>query len=152
LLFLGDGALKAELKADAERRGLVNVIFVDSVPKAEVVRYWSLLNVSIIHLRDNDLFSMVIPSKMFESLGMGIPLLHGVPGESADIVEREKVGIVFGSGNHQALHDAMMLLKDNHKLYEIYRNRCKEAAYNYDRFRLASEMLAILNGVRRNPS
>ena len=151
-LFLGDGARKAELKADAERRGLVNVIFVDSVPKAEVVRYWSLLNVSIIHLRDTDLFSTVIPSKMFESMGMGIPLLHGVPGESAGIVEREKVGIVFHSGDHQALHDAMMLLKYNQKIFEQYRKRCTEVAPNYDRSRLAGEMLAVLEASLRKPS
>ena len=148
LLFLGDGACKVKLKADAERRGLTNVVFVDSVPKAEVVRYWSLLNVSIIHLRDTDLFSTVIPSKMFESMGMGIPLLHGVPGESAGIVEREKVGIVFHSGDHQALHDAMMLLKDNHELFEHYRKCCTEAAPNYDRSRLAGDMLAILCKIR----
>jgi glycosyltransferase involved in cell wall biosynthesis len=149
-LFLGDGARKAALKANAERRGLVNVFFIDSVPKNEVMRYWSLINVSIIHLRDADLFSTVIPSKMFESMGMGIPLLHGVPGESAGIVEREKVGIVFRSGDHQTLHDQIMLLRDNQGLYEFYRDRCLEAAPNYDRFRLASEMLTILVGVRKS--
>ena len=144
LLFLGDGARKAELKADAERRGLLNVIFVDSVPKTEVVRYWSLINVSIIHLRDSDLFSAVIPSKMFESMGMGIPLLHGVPGESAGIVEREKVGIIFRSGDYQAFYDGMVSLRDNQELYNHYHKRCIEAAPNYDRLRLAREMLAIL--------
>jgi mannose-1-phosphate guanylyltransferase/mannose-6-phosphate isomerase len=59
---------------------------------------------------------------------------------------------VFHSGDHQALHDAMMLLKDNHELFEQYRKRCTEAAPNYDRSRLAGEMLAILEGVRRKPS
>lgn len=149
LLFLGDGARKAELKADAERRGLTNIIFVDSVPKDEVVRYWSLLNVSIIHLRDTDLFSTVIPSKMFESMGMGIPLLHGVPGESAGIVEREGVGIAFPSGNHRALCAAMLLLKDDTDRYALLRQRCLDAAPNYDRSRLAGEMLTVLDAVRR---
>jgi hypothetical protein len=71
------------------------VIFIDSVPKDEVARYWSLLDVSVIHLRRTELFSTVIPSKLFECMGMGLPVLHGVAGESADIVEREGVGIVF---------------------------------------------------------
>lgn len=150
LLFLGDGARKAGLKADAERRGLTNVIFVDSVPKAEVVRYWSLLDVSIIHLRDTDLFSTVIPSKMFESMGMGIPLLHGVPGESAGIVEREGVGITFHSGNHRELCDAMMLLRDDQARFNQFRQRCIEAAPNYDRSRLAGEMLSVLETVRHH--
>lgn len=152
ILFLGDGARKAALKMDAERRGLTNVVFVDSVAKAEVVRYWSLLDVSIIHLRDTDLFSTVIPSKMFESMGMGIPILHGVPGESARIVERDGVGLVFHSGDQQALYDAMIKMKDDAGLFDRYRANCIEAAPNYDRSKLARDMLRVLNGVCRKPS
>jgi glycosyltransferase involved in cell wall biosynthesis len=149
LLFLGDGARKGELMEDARRRGLHNVVFLDSVPKADVVRYWSLLDVSIIHLRDTDLFSNVIPSKMFESMGMGIPLLHGVPGESAAIVEREGVGIVFPSGDGQALYDAMLLMKNDAARFEELRKRCVEAAPAYDRTRLAAKMLEVLADVFR---
>ncbi|MCA9181591.1 MAG: glycosyltransferase family 4 protein, partial [Planctomycetales bacterium] len=83
ILLLGDGARKAELEAKAQSMGLDNVLFVDSVSKDEVVRYWSLLDVSIIHLRKTELFTTVIPSKLFECMGMGIPVLHGVEGESA---------------------------------------------------------------------
>ena len=36
-------------------------------------------------------FTTVIPSKMFECMGMGLPILHGVAGESADIVRREDI-------------------------------------------------------------
>jgi hypothetical protein len=75
------------------------VSFIDSVPKDEVARYWSLLDVSIIHLRRTELFTTVIPSKLFECMGMGLPVLHGVAGESADIVERERVGLVFEPEN-----------------------------------------------------
>ena len=55
-----------------------------------MARYWSLLDVSIIHLRRTELFTTVIPSKLFECMGMGIPVLHGVEGESAEIVRNEK--------------------------------------------------------------
>ena len=51
--------------------GLDKVPFVDSVSKDEVVRYWSLRYVSIIHLRRTELFTKVIPSKLFECMGMG---------------------------------------------------------------------------------
>lgn len=144
ILLLGDGACKADLKAQAERRGLTDVIFVDSVPKAEVVRYWSLLDVSIIHLRATDLFSSVIPSKMFESMGMGIPLVHGVSGESAEIVEREGVGIVFRSGDAQALHDALVHMSSDTAYFGALQKKCVEAALNYDRAALAAKMLGII--------
>ncbi|MCB1815367.1 MAG: glycosyltransferase family 4 protein, partial [Candidatus Competibacteraceae bacterium] len=95
LLLLGDGANKQKLVEQARSLGLDNVVFIDSVPKHEVVRYWSLLDVSIIHLRKTELFTTVIPSKLFECMGMGIPVLHGVAGESAEIVQREDCGQVF---------------------------------------------------------
>jgi glycosyltransferase involved in cell wall biosynthesis len=101
IMLLGDGASKATLRAEAARLGLTNVVFVDSVSKDQVSRYWSLLDVSIIHLRKTELFETVIPSKLFECMGMGIPVLHGVGGESAGIVEREGVGVVFEPENRR---------------------------------------------------
>ncbi|HRR41618.1 MAG TPA: glycosyltransferase family 4 protein, partial [Syntrophales bacterium] len=94
-VLLGNGARKQALMARAAQMELTNVVFIDTVPKAEVARYWSLLDVSIIHLRKTELFTTVIPSKLFECMGMGIPVLHGVAGESAEIVEKEGVGLTF---------------------------------------------------------
>src|SRR5262249_2949091 len=74
-VFLGDGARKATLKHQAGT-DLDNILFIDSVPKEEVVRYYALIDTSIIHLKKTDLFTKVIPSKLFESIGMGIPVLH----------------------------------------------------------------------------
>jgi glycosyltransferase involved in cell wall biosynthesis len=95
IVLLGHGARKADLMAKADAMGLHNVLFLDSVPKDQVPRYWSLLDVSVIHLRRSELFTTVIPSKLFEGMGMGIPVLHGVAGESADIVRKEAVGEVL---------------------------------------------------------
>ena len=61
-LFLGDGARKQALRDQAASMKLENVRFVDSVPKADVPRYWSLLDVSVIHLKKTELFTTVIPS------------------------------------------------------------------------------------------
>lgn len=143
-IFLGDGARKQALKEEAVRRGLDNVTFIDSVPKEQVARYWSLLDVSVIHLRKTELFTTVIPSKLFECMGMGLPVLHGVAGESADIVRAEGVGIVFEPENAAQLAEHLRVLKDDRPSYEGYRARCLEAARNYDRTVMAEKMLAVL--------
>ncbi|EGV20642.1 glycosyltransferase [Thiocapsa marina] len=118
-----------------------------SVPKAEVPRYWSLLDMSIIHLRKADNFTQVIPSKLFECMGMGIPVLHGVAGESAEIVERERVGLVFEPENAEALCDGVLRLARDPALYQDLRTHCLEAAPRYDRTELARRMLRVLEGV-----
>lgn len=153
-ILLGDGARKPALQDQAHRRRLQNVTFVDTVPKDEVARYWSLLDVSIIHLRKTELFTTVIPSKLFECMGMGLPVLHGVAGESAEMVRAENVGIVFEPENAEELVAQMKALRNDRPRYEKYRANGLAAARKYDRTALAMEMLALLDKLvaeRRSP-
>ncbi len=148
-ILLGDGARKQALKEEAARRGLDNITFVDSVPKDQVARYWSLLDVSIIHLKKTELFTTVIPSKLFECMGMGLPVLHGVAGESAEIVRDEGVGIVFEPGNAAELVEHLRFLQRDYSAYAGYRAHCMEAAKKYDRTVMARKMLEVLTQLAR---
>ena len=143
-LMLGDGAEKARLKARTAELDLSNVTFVDSVSKAEVVRYWSLLDVSIVHLKKTPLFEAVIPSKIFECMGMGIPIAHGVSGESADIVEGAGAGVIFEPGSSEGLIEVLHQLAFDEELYAEMSRRGQESAHTYDRVILARRMFNIL--------
>jgi glycosyltransferase involved in cell wall biosynthesis len=146
-LLLGDGAEKAALKADAAARKIDNVVFADSVPRNEVVRYWSLIDLSVIHLKRTPLFETVIPSKLFECMAMGIPVLHGVAGESAAIVQREGVGLTFEPENASALARSIAdLVGDPERRAAMARNAVA-AARRYDRAELAGAMLKTLERV-----
>lgn len=144
IILLGDGANKAALLRRAQNESLDNVIFIDSVSKTEVVKYWSLLDASIIHLKKDDLFTTVIPSKLFESMGMAIPVLLGVEGESASIVEYEAVGLLFEPENAQALVNGLLRLADDRELLSHFKESGPASAKRYDRSSLAAEMLQIL--------
>jgi len=149
LILLGDGARKQALKDMAAERRLDNVTFVDSVSKELVAHYWSLLDVSVIHLKKTELFTAVIPSKLFESMSMGLPILHGVAGESANIVREEKVGIVFEPENAAELVKCIQFLQNNQQAYEGYRARCLDAAKKYDRTVMAMKMLTVITKLMR---
>lgn len=148
-VLLGDGAEKAALKAEAAARRLDNVLFLDSVPREEVVRYWSLVDISVIHLKRAPLFETVIPSKLFECMAMGIPILHGVAGESAEIVEREGVGLVFEPEDDEALARLVSELASKPELRSEMGRKGIEAAKRYDRAVLAADMLEILEHLCR---
>jgi glycosyltransferase involved in cell wall biosynthesis len=142
LLMLGNGANRDAVIERAQ--GLSNMIFLESVSKDEVARYWSLLDGSIIHLKKSELFKTVIPSKMFECMGMGIPILHGVEGESADIVSSHNVGIPFEPENAAELAAALKRLKANsNQRNELSQNGLR-ASKNFDRNNLAQDMLDVL--------
>ena len=148
-LLLGDGARKADLKTQAAAMGLRSVVFVDTVPKDQVARYWSVLDVSIIHLRAAELFTTVIPSKLFECMGMGLPVLHGVEGESADIVRTEGVGLVFKPEDAAHLAAHLQKLRSDSALRAHLSANGLKAAANYDRRNLGLDMLQQLHAVAR---
>ena len=146
-VLLGDGAEKARLVARAAEMGVSSVLFLDTVPKDEVARYWSLLDASIVHLKDTPLFRTVIPSKLFECMAMGLPILLGVRGESAEMVEREGVGLTFAPESAEALVEAVVGLADDAERRAGMQRRGPAAARKYDRRELAQRMAGLLENV-----
>ncbi len=146
-LFLGDGAERSRLVERARDEGLANAIFLETVSKEDVPRYWSLLDAPIVHLKKDELFKSVIPSKIFECMAMGLPILHGVEGESAEIVTRHEVGLTFEPGNAHQLADRVrtMMVRDDER--ERLAANGPVAAAMFDRRALAGRMMAILREV-----
>lgn len=146
-LFLGNGAQKQHLVDRASKENIENVVFVSSVSKDLVVRYWSLLDISIIHLRRDPTFLEVIPSKLFESMGMGIPVLHGVEGESAEIVRNNSIGLTFESENSDSFCKALLELAENKNLLESMKLSGPVAAAKFERKKLARDMMDYIERV-----
>lgn len=146
-VFVGDGADKKRLVAFAAKQGLQNVVFVDPVPKNEVADYWALLDVSVMHLLDKELFSTVIPSKLFEGMAMGVPVLSSVPGETRRNVEERQVGWQFQAEDAPSLAAAILAAKSylaDPAVREAARQGCALAAQSFDRRDLARHMLSHL--------
>ena len=84
-------------------------------------------------------------------MGMGIPVLHGVAGESAEIVQREDCGQVFEPENVDQLVEGLLTLQASPALRENYRTHGLAAAKHYDRNQLALDMLAVLQHAVADP-
>ena len=143
-ILVGDGAEKSKLQKLAKNLKLKNLLFIDTVSKDQVVRYWSILDYSIIHLKDKKLFETVIPSKMFESIGMGIPILHGVKGESASMVADSSVGKLFEPENVVSLVNAITEARAAPDITEKLKTNALVESLKYDREALAKKMLEIV--------
>jgi glycosyltransferase involved in cell wall biosynthesis len=141
ILLLGSGAQKLKLIEYAADKDLKNVIFLDSVEKSAVPSYWSLLDICIVHLKDTPLFKTVIPSKIFESMGMGIPLIHCVLGESAQIIENESIGWVVQPEDPRQLANTIIEASGNKDALLRMAKNCRTAAKKYKRRSMAMKML-----------
>ena len=146
-LFVGDGAAREELIARARERDLQNITFQPSLPKARMPAVWGACDVALVHLRDTPLFETVIPSKIFEAMGMGLPILIASPrGEATHIVERCGAGVVVPPENPTALADAVTRLAEDRPQLRQLARASRNAAPGFSRDHLAREMLNALAG------
>lgn len=144
-LLVGAGAERTALVAEAERRGLDNVVFAPSQPKHRMPAVWSLCDVALVHLRDAEAFREVVPSKMFEAMAMGLPLLMVLPkGEASGIAEKERVGLWVPPEDPEALAQAARTMAGQPELCRGMGRRSHEVAPKYSREKQSRRMLAVL--------
>ena len=146
-ILMGEGAEKENLLEMKEREGIDNVTMLNSVPKKEVGRYISILDLSLINLKKSPLFETVIPSKIFENAGMQIPIIMGVEGEAQQIVEGYGAGLCFEPENENDFVKKLSQLLEDETLYSSCKSGCERLSEDFDRKKLATDMLKILEEV-----
>ena len=133
-LFVGAGAERQMLMDEAARRGLSNVVFQGMQPKEMMPRIWSLCDGALVHLKDDPTFAEVIPSKIFEAMGMGLPLLLVSPeGEASKIVLDDQAGLWVPAAKPQALAEAARKLADDETLRQTLAAASLAAAPRHSR-------------------
>jgi len=147
-MLVGGGAVRDELMAETERRGLTNVRFVPPVPKSEIGRYWALCDLGLVHLKDDPVFETVIPSKMFEAMAYEKPiLLVSPPGEAAQILENSGAGVWVPAAQPEVLARLVEDLAGDDLRRAALAARSGLAAPLFSRERQAREMAEVLDRV-----
>jgi len=147
-MLVGDGAARKDLEEQAAARGLDNVVFTKRQPKEAMPAFLAIADVCLVHLRKTDLFTTVMPSKIFEFAGMGKPIINGVEGFAADFVEQAGAGVNIAPEDSEQLVDALVTLKDDPARRTAYGEAGRaHVAAQYDRAKLAADYLRILEQV-----
>lgn len=147
-LLVGAGAERQMLMDEARRRGLDNVVFGPPQPKEMMPRVWSLCDVALVHLKDSPAFAEVIPSKIFEAMGMGLPLLLVAPaGEASRIIETDRAGLFVPAADPQGLADAARRLEAESGLRAGLAAASLAAAPLHTRQRQAELFISVLDEV-----
>jgi len=148
ILMVGSGANKEELIAQANSMGLKNVMFLSRQPKELMPNIWSICDLSLIPLKNDPLFSSVIPSKIFESMGMGLPIVLALPaGEASQIITETGAGIIVPPEDSERLADAIIELVNDKEKYQALAKASASAALNYNRENQADKMFRALKNI-----
>lgn len=147
--LVGDGANRKQIEEEVQESNLADMVrFTGRLPKSDMPMVLASSDCLLIHLKKTDLFATVIPSKIFEAMAMERPLVMGVQGESADIVEDSGAGIAMESDNEQQLVDALLKLKDDEDFrQQLCNNGRKFVSQHFTRDSLAQAMLDVMESV-----
>ena len=140
-VFLGGGVEVDHLKEISEGVGLSNVTFLPSVPMSEVGRYLSAADVLLVHLKQDPLFRITIPSKTQAYMAVGKPILMAVDGDAADLVMQSAGGCIASSEAPESIAEAALALAQTSE-----EERSAMAERNKRFYR---EKLSLVVGVRR---
>lgn len=148
LLLAGDGAERKRLLALCQELNLANVVMLEQQPKDQMPWLWSLSSVSLILLKKSNLFTTVIPSKLFESMAMEKPIILGVEGESADILQAAKAGYCIEPENADELARCLLNLHADRVLCErLGQNGRTHVVKHFDRINLAKNFEQLLSKI-----
>ena len=123
-LFVGGGADRARVESMVAEQRLGNVTMLARQPKERMPEIWSVCDVALVPLRDALVFSTVIPSKIFECMGMGIPILMSLPeGEATAIVRKTGCGVCVPPENPTEMAAAIEQLAGSRRTDNGWRQR-----------------------------
>lgn len=147
-VFVGDGVVRSELMAEAAARGLENVTFLPSVPHDEMPVVLAGADVCVVSLRKLPLFQGARPSKMFECMASGRPILLAVDGEARAIAERDAGAALYVEPeNAEAMVAGILELKDHPEwARELGQHGRAYALAHLDRERIIAEIEARVVG------
>lgn len=107
-LMVGDGADRDALLSYSTAKQLSNVTFLPAQPREMVPSLYHISDVSLVLLKDLPLFRSTIPSKVFELMSSGLPIILGVKGEVEEIVRQANAGLCIEPENAECLTEAVI--------------------------------------------
>lgn len=149
-LLFGSGAQETALKKYKEDNGLDNVEFLGRIPNSDIFTVLRHSKISFVSLVNENLRDSV-PTKMFEALGAGCPVLLAACGDSAAILNKTGFGIAVRPNKSDELWDAFEKMYLN--IDSIYANREKALQVmlnEYSRQKAAAQLEKLLTSLAIN--
>jgi glycosyltransferase involved in cell wall biosynthesis len=145
--FVGDGPERERLVRRGAELELRGVRFLEPVPRESVPELLASADIAIVPLKIR--LPGAVPSKIYEAMASGVPILLVAGGEAADIVREVGAGVVVEPGNVAGLADALAYLANDSELRRNMGRAGREAALrSFDRQNIADGFIRYLESVR----
>lgn len=118
--IIGTGIQKDKVLELIEHYNLKNINVYEPMPKNKVVEEVAKCHIGLAHLRKDSAFDLVIPGKVIDYMGIGIPIVAGVEGYAAKVINDSKSGLVVEPDDYVELSKAIMKIYNDKSLHKYY--------------------------------
>lgn len=150
-LIIGEGAQKQNLIEISKEKKYLRLL--DGMPQTKLEPYYSEIDLAVITLRKSDSFRYTIPSKVFQCMGRGVPVLFiGPEGEAAEIIRNSNAGIILSGSEDEDYTVLFDFFKGDvkAKLSVMGKNGYECVKNEYSRSELAQNYLDIMTNTIAN--
>ncbi|GAC1305206.1 MAG: hypothetical protein NVSMB27_44020 [Ktedonobacteraceae bacterium] len=141
-VLAGEGAAKADLVMQAQKRKLKNVTFLEVQPHERMPLLLASADICLVPLRKLPLFEGALPSKMYEIMACARPMVLGVEGEARRMAVQEAGAALAVEPEHApSLVTAILYLREHPEVAETMgRSGRAFVEARFDRTQLTTEL------------
>ncbi len=147
IVLVGDGPEKQDLVRRAKELGLTNVRFVAPAPREQMPAILASADIALVPLKER--LVGAVPSKLYEAMGAGLPIVLMAGGEADDIIASSGAGLVVQPGDVAGLAMAVRRLATNPEERQMMAARGREAASaRFDRTAIGNAFVDYLEAAQ----
>lgn len=111
-VFMGKGVALEQLKIKAAQSAPHNTLFLAARPAREAGAILRHADALLVYLQKDPLFEITVPSKTQAYMALGRPIVMGVKGDAADLVNQADAGVVVEPESPDSLAAAVCRLAE----------------------------------------
>jgi glycosyltransferase involved in cell wall biosynthesis len=143
-VLFGDGKEGENLRAEAGRLGLDNVLFAGAAPKTKMPAVVSAADVCLAILQDIPGFRMTYPNKVFDHMAAGRATILVIDGVIRDVIETSGGGVFVPPADDERLAQVIRELADDPARVKRMGEQARSyLVQNFDRRDKLSETLEL---------
>lgn len=116
--FIGGGVCREEIEL-LSRPFSDKINFHRPLPRKKLIKHIKKASLCLVPLKDRKLFESALPSKMFEYMACGKPIIVSIKGDAEKIVHDSKAGMVVEPENAKLLSDAILSYFNDRRRCEV---------------------------------
>jgi glycosyltransferase involved in cell wall biosynthesis len=150
-VILGDGRMSNWVQAEISKRGLSNTVhLLGRYPAEAMPRFFALSDALLVTLKKEPIFALTIPSKIQSYLACAKPIIAGLDGEGARVVEEAGAGITCPAEDPTELAQAVLKMyrMTSEKRDSMGRRGRKYFEDNFEREKLLDRLIQLITELK----